>query len=268
MCRIAAYLGPPIPLSALLYEPPHSLDHQSYAPRQMLAGHVNVDGTGVVWWPEGAEDDEPLRYVTERPPWSDPNLPRLAERLTGTMQIAAVRSATPGVPFGPANVAPFVHGRLAGVHNGWLGKFREGTGRELAARLPDDLYGAVDAVSDSLLVFLGVVKHLAAEPDGGLVAAVRAAVDEAIEVCASHDAEATLNLVVGDGERLVGVRASRGTEGNNPLHVLQGGERFPGAMVVASEPLDDDPAWEPIGDDRLVEVSRGGVTTSSLGSAA
>lgn len=270
MCRVAAYLGPPAPLSALLYDPPHSLDHQSYAPQQMLRGHVNVDGTGVAWWPEGSRDGPPLRYVTERPPWSDANLPTLAPRIAATMQLSAVRSATPGVPFGPGNVAPFVHGALAGVHNGWLGRFRERTGRELTARLPDHLHAALDSVSDSLVVFLTVVKHLEAQPDAGLASALRNAVSEIVGVCADVEAEATLNVVVGDGERLVAVRTALATEGNNPLHVLQGGQRLPGGTVLASEPLDDDGDWEAIGDDRLVEVTREGVTTSAidLGSAA
>lgn len=270
MCRVAAYLGPPTSLSALLFDPPHSLDHQSYAPEQMLRGHVNVDGTGVAWWPEEAEGEAPLRYVTERPPWSDANLPTLAPRIAATMQLAAVRSATPGVPFGPGHVAPFVYGTLAGVHNGWLGRFRDRTGRELTARLPDHLHTALDAVSDSLVVFLTVVKHLEAQPDAGLASALRSAVSEIVGVCADAEAEATLNVVIGDGDRLVAVRTAHAMEGNNPLYVLQGGERFPSGTVLASEPLDDDTDWEAIADDRLIEVTREGVTISAidLGSAA
>lgn len=266
MCRFAAYVGPPAPLSALLYDPPHALDHQAYAPREMLTGHVNVDGTGVVWWPEpGGGGEEPLRYVTERPPWSDPNLPGLSRRLTASMALAAVRSASPDVPFGPGLVGPFVRGNVAGVHNGWLGRFRERTGRELAARLPEHLYAAADAVSDSLLVFLTVVRHLEERPEAGLSGALRAAVAEILDVCAAEDAFATLNVAVADGESLAAVRTSRGTEGNNPVYVLQGGAGWPGATVLASEPLDDDPAWEPVPDDHLLDVSAGGVTTTRLG---
>lgn len=260
MCRIAAYVGPPATLASLLYEPPHSLEHQAYAPRQMLKGHVNVDGTGVAWWPEA--ETEPLRYVSERPPWSDPNLPALAGRLSGRMLLAAVRSATPGVAFGTGAVAPFVRGDLAGAHNGWLGEFRAGTGRELSSRLPDGLHGLLDAGSDSLLLFLTVVKHLEAGVPGGLAGAMRAAATEAVEVCRDAGVEATLNLVTGDGTRLVALRSSWGTEGNNPLHVLQGGVRWPAGTVVASEPLDDDPAWERIADDHVVEVTPEGFTTA------
>lgn len=191
MCRFAAYVGPPVALSSLIYDAPHALERQAYAPRQMLAGHVNVDGTGVAWWPEGDDTAEPLRYVSDRPPWSDPNLPALSPRLAGGTVLAAVRSATPGTPFGPGHVAPFVHGGLAGAHNGWLGRFRERTGRELLARLPDHLHDAYRAVNDSLAVFLTVVRHLEGDPAGDLTRALRAAVTEILEVCGEADAEAT-----------------------------------------------------------------------------
>lgn len=269
MCRIAAYVGPGVSLASVLYDPPHSLEHQAYAPRQMLMGNVNVDGTGLAWWPADAPADEPpLRYVSERPPWSDPNLPGLAPRVEARMLLAAVRSATPGVPFGSGNIAPFVHGRLAAVHNGWLGRFREQTGRELAARLPEHLYARVDAVSDSLLVVLTVVKHHEERGEADLPGALRAATAEILDICAGADAEATLNVAVGDGERIVGVRTSRGTEGNNPVHFLQGGTTWPGGTLLASEPLDDDPAWEPVPDDHLFEVTAEGITVGALDAGA
>jgi glutamine amidotransferase len=49
MCRMAAYVGPDAPLSALLYDPPHSLERRAYQPRELIHGAVNVDGTGVAW---------------------------------------------------------------------------------------------------------------------------------------------------------------------------------------------------------------------------
>jgi hypothetical protein len=36
MCRIAAYLGPPVRLSVLLHETPHGLTDQSRNARQMI----------------------------------------------------------------------------------------------------------------------------------------------------------------------------------------------------------------------------------------
>ena len=46
MCRLLAYLGPPIRLDRLIVEPEHSLVEQSYKPREMTSGHVNADGFG------------------------------------------------------------------------------------------------------------------------------------------------------------------------------------------------------------------------------
>jgi len=264
MCRIAAYLGPALPLSRVLYDPPHALERQAYVPNEMLAAHVNVDGTGVAWWPDGAASgSDPLRYVSERPPWSDPNLPGLAPRIEAAAIVAAVRSATPGVPFGPGHVAPFVGDGLAFAHNGWLGRFREATGRVLAGRLPDHLHARYDAVNDSLMLFLTVLKHREAAPESGLGGALRAAVAEAVEVCDADGVEATLNVVVSDGERIVACRASHRMEANNPLYRCQGGERWGSGALVASEPLDDAP-WEPILEGTMVEIEPTGCTVSKL----
>ena len=55
MCRHLAYLGPPAPLAALLFDPPHSLVRQSWAPRDMRGGGtINADGFGVGLVPAGA----------------------------------------------------------------------------------------------------------------------------------------------------------------------------------------------------------------------
>lgn len=272
MCRLAAYVGAPAALSTLLLDPPHSLLVQSHDPREQIHGQLNVDGTGVAWWSAEEPGAPPLRYVTERTLWSDPNLAALAPRLFGRVQIAAVRSATPGVLFGPGNVAPFVHGALAGAHNGFLGRFREATGRALAARLPDAQYAALDAVSDSQLLFLRTASLLegGAEPLAGatpLAAAVRAAVLEAAALSREHAAGSTLNLVVSDGESVVAARLAEGCAANT-LYTLEGGRRWPEASLLASEPLDEDPAWQPVPEGTLVELTADGVARHALDGAA
>ena len=68
MCRLAGYVGAPTTLASLLYDPRHALERQAYLPREMVSGTVNVDGTGIAWW--SGEEAEPMRYVSERPPWS------------------------------------------------------------------------------------------------------------------------------------------------------------------------------------------------------
>ena len=44
MCRFLGYLGAPVPLSSLIYDQPHSLREQSYAPRMQDVGRINADG--------------------------------------------------------------------------------------------------------------------------------------------------------------------------------------------------------------------------------
>ncbi len=264
MCRLAAYLGPPAPLSTLLYDGEHSLYHQAYQPREMLHATVNVDGTGVVWWPDDVPPgDAPLRYVTAQTPWADTNLVALAPRLRARLMIAAVRAASPGIPYGLGQVAPFAYEHLAFSHNGWLGGFRKGTGRELAERLPADLYGAMEAVSDSIVVFKTFIKHLRAGADNELRPALQATLDEVIEVMRRAGEAATLNLVVSDGDRIVASRLSFG-ERHNSLYVLSGSEHHPDALVLASEPLDDDPAWWPVPAGHTVTLTPEGAETTPL----
>lgn len=261
MCRLAAYLGDPAPLSTLLYDPPRSLQVQASDPREQLSGTVNVDGTGVAWWDDA--QPAPLRYVSDRPPWADANLPSLAPRLQARAQLAAVRGGTPGIGHGTHLVAPFVHGRLAGAHNGFVADYRARIARAALHLLPDHLHASLDGPGDSQALFLLAVSHLEADPGAGLAGAAAGAVTEMASLCAKQDTTATLTLALADGERIVVTRAAVGTASNS-LYTLAGGARWPGAVVVASEPLDRDPAWTPVPDGHLVDAGSHGVVVRPL----
>jgi glutamine amidotransferase len=263
MCRIAAYLGPAAPLSVLLRDPPWSLTEQAYRPRRQEYGTVNVDGTAVVWWPPG--EREPLRYATERPPWADPNLLGLAPRLRGTVQLAAVRSATPGLPFGADAAAPFLAEGLALAHNGRIEGFRGALGRRLLGRLPDDLYAALGPLPlhDSVALLLLTAWKRRERPAAGLAAALAAAATEVAEACQEAGERATLTAVAAEHGRVAGVRLAVGLA--SPalfLHLEPAPER--GAALVASEPLDDRPGWAEIGDRHLLDLSAAGATLTPL----
>jgi len=294
MCRLAAYLGPPAPLSVLLYDPPWSLAEQAYRPRRQEYGTVNVDGTAVVWWPPG--EAEPLRYATERPPWADPNLPLLAPRLHATVQLAAVRSATPGLPFGADAAPPFLHGGLALAHNGRIEGFRGALGRRLLASLPDDLYGALGPLPlhDSVLLLLltawgrrerpeaggsgGTVPRLegpqadpmvaAGPPDGSrsLAGALGDAVTRVAGACAEAGERATLTALAAEHGHLAGVRVAVGLA--SPalfLHLPTGPSGSESeAALVASEPLDDRSGWTEVPDRHLLDLSAAGATLTPL----
>lgn len=50
MCRLAAYLGPPITLARYLLDPPDNLVHQAWAPRELVYARLNADGFGFGWF--------------------------------------------------------------------------------------------------------------------------------------------------------------------------------------------------------------------------
>lgn len=261
MCRLAGYVGPLTPLSALLYDPPWSLSAQAVSPREQRRGEINVDGTGVAWW--DGTDSRPLRYRTDRPPWADPNLPGLAPRLRCAVQLAAVRSATPSIPHGHVFVHPFIHEQVAGTHNGRISAFRECVARPLVARLPDHLFGAFDGMSDSLTLFLLAVAERERNPAGGLVGALRVALAVAEEECRRAGTTADLNLALADASSVAISRAGYEEPGNS-LYVLRNGARWPGASLVASEPLDDDPGWTPVPDRHIAALSSDGIEMTPL----
>jgi glutamine amidotransferase len=258
MCRLAGYVGKtPMPLSALLYEPAHSLEHASYSPRELLSGTVNVDGTGAAWWPE--DGSGPLRYVTATPPWADPNLPGLAPSLRGTTLLAAVRSATPGLPYGPDNVAPFVTDGLAGAHNGRIGGFRGSLGRNLLAGLDDDRFGQLTAMNDSLALFLLVVQQVESQAGSSLSDAVTIVIEQTAKAVIAAGEVATLNLVVASSTEIVAARTSVG-DAINSLYTRTTVE----GSWLASEPLDDDAAWTAAPEHSLAVLTADGVDINAI----
>jgi glutamine amidotransferase len=244
MCRHLGYLGPsPVALGDLVLVAPHSLLEQSYAPRELLRGCVCADGVGVGWYAEG--DPEPAAYRREGPIWADPDLPGVARVVRSRCVVAAVRNATPGVPGGLASVQPFRHGAYLFSHNGAVAGFAE-RARALRDLLPDDLHAALAGASDSETLFLLTLARVR-EAGGDLAAGLRAALAEVAERAPGSG----LNVLLTDGRTMVASRVADGGPADS-LHVLVDGRRFPGAAVVASEALDDDPRWESVPEGRIV----------------
>ena len=118
MCRLLAYLGPPVALADLVYGPEHSLEVQAYAPREMSAGLLNADGFGLAWYDRDRRD-APFAYRNVLPIWNDENLRSLAAYARGSCILGYVRSATPGQRLDYANCQPFVQGRIR-CCAGWI----------------------------------------------------------------------------------------------------------------------------------------------------
>src|SRR3954469_20622949 len=115
MCRHLAWLGAPQSVASLVLEPPCGLLRQSYAPRRQKRGLLNADGWGVGFYDEGGTV---RRWRSARPLWPDASVASVAPVLRSGAVLAAVRSATVGMPADEAAAAPFTDGRRLLSHNG------------------------------------------------------------------------------------------------------------------------------------------------------
>ncbi|MBB5631679.1 ergothioneine biosynthesis protein EgtC [Sphaerisporangium krabiense] len=237
MCRHAAWLGAPRALASLLQEPAHGLCRQAYAPRMQRCGTVNADGFGMGWY-DPDSGPEPVRYRRGVPIWADANLPGLARAARSGCLMAAVRSASPGMPVEESATAPFAEGRWLLSHNGRVDRAAV---RPLAGdRFPE-------SPCDSAWLAAAVFARLAAG------ARLGAATADVVALAGRCDPAARLNLLVGDGATLVA------TAWNETLflHLGEG-------VLLASEPLDDRPGWEPVPDRHIVLATPDGVRVQPL----
>jgi len=248
MCRLLAYDGPPIEAGALLLRPPHSLYHQSYAPREMTSGTVNADGYGLAWY-DPDRRAEPFLYRTILPIWNDANLSTIGDYVRAPHLLANVRSATPGQALDFSNTQPFVSGRLAVLHNGFVDNFRTTLYRLIRDGISDDAYAALAGTTDSEHLFAWILHHV--EVEGDLATGTRAALAALVEV--APDARMTLNFIISDGRALVATRYAHNAACPT-LYWARGLADFPDAIMIASEPLTEDDAWRPLDEHALVRI--------------
>src|SRR5919199_2956317 len=106
MCRHLGWLGEPCSLASLMLDPPCGLLVQSYAPRRQKHGLMNADGWGVGFFDDGV----PRRWRSAAPLWGDTSFASVAPALRSGCVVAAVRSATIGMPIEASASAPFTDG--------------------------------------------------------------------------------------------------------------------------------------------------------------
>ncbi|MCA0145259.1 ergothioneine biosynthesis protein EgtC [Blastococcus sp. LR1] len=228
MCRHLAWLGRPRTLAELVLEPPSSLLVQSYAPRRQRHGTMNADGWGVGFWTPGRA--APARWRSARPLWAEPSFASVAPSLSSGCVVAAVRSATAGMPLEESAAAPFTDGRVLLSHNGRVDR------NVLPA--VRDAESTVDSALLAALVF-----------DRGLDA-----LGDVVREVGQADPGARLNLLAADGARLLA------TSWGDTLSMLV----TPDGTALASEPWDDDPAWTDVPDRSLVVVTADGIAVTPL----
>jgi glutamine amidotransferase len=226
MCRHLGWLGADVTISSLVLDPPQGLRVQSYAPRRQKHGLMNADGWGVGFF-DGAV---PRRWRSSAPLWGDVSFDSIAPALRSHCMVAAVRSATVGMPIEASATAPFTDENWLLSHNGVVDR----------TVLPHT--SSAESVCDSAILAATIFSR-GLDALGDTVAEIGAA-----------DPLARLNILVANGSRLLA------TVWGDTLSIL----RRDDGVVLASEPYDDDPDWEDLPDRHLVEVTAERVALSAL----
>lgn len=231
MCRHLGWLGEPRSVASLMIDPPYGLLVQSYSPRRQKHGLMNADGWGV-----GFFDDDGVarRWRSAAPLWGDASFASIAPVLRAGCVVAAVRSASVGMPIEASASAPFTDGHWLVSHNGLVNR----------AVLPAS--PVAESTNDSALLAALIF-------DRGMDA-----LGDTIAEVATADPNARLNMLAGNGSEL------RATTWGDTLFVL----RQDGGVVLASEPFDDDDAWREIPDRHLVTVTDTRVEMTALKGSA
>ena len=253
MCRLFGLHAGPTPVSATfwLLDAPDSLAAQS---------HRNPDGAGIgVFGPDGTP------HVAKQPiaAWADAAFATEARTLTATTFVAHVRHASTGART-VANTHPFSQDGRLFAHNGVV----QGLDR-LDARLAErGASGLVRGETDSERVFALITSEIA-----GHRGDVQAGLTAAIAWVAANLPVYAVNLVLTTATDLWALRYPATNElwllprppgGSTGHHALDGrtdriharssdlADRA--GVIVASEPMDHDPAWQPLNSGELVHV--------------
>jgi len=250
VCRHIAYLGPSVSLESLLLSQSHSLLHQSYQPRFQRHGTVNADGFGCGWFAPQSRP-EPAVYRRDKPIWSDVTFASIAGVISSGAFLAGVRDATTGSAAEESSTSPFASPEWLFSHNGMVKDFDGPAGVALRRMVSDARIASIRGTSDSEVLFALILDRLQDGMDPG--EALGWCIDRSLELSGG-----TFNFL------LMNDRSIYATACGDSLYVLCGGELNPGAVVVASEPLDDDPAWEQVPDGSVVEAGGGEVAMRPL----
>ena len=226
MCRHLGWLGRETAVSSLVLDPPQGLRVQSYAPRRQKHGLMNADGWGVGFF-DGAT---PRRWRSAAPLWGDVSFDSIAPALRSHCVVAAVRSATVGMPIEASATAPFTDGHWLLSHNGVVDRHV----------LPPS--ATAESSCDSALLAALVFER-------GLDALGQTIADVGVA-----DPNARLNILAANGSRLLA------TTWGDTLSILRRND----GVVLASEPYDDQPGWEDVPDRHLIEVTAEQVTMTAL----
>jgi glutamine amidotransferase len=263
MCRIAAYLGPPVRVSALLNDAPHGLTDQSRNARRMTDSSVAGDGWGVGWFcPEAGP--APGLFKSILPLWSDENGKTVPRAVLSGSIVGHIRYASPNIETCFINTPLYALDEYLWTINGMLEPWPGPLSKAIRDRLDPDHEAGLRGSTDGEM--MGALWRTHFRRTGGRdpAEALRTMLREVRDLTRKHDGEVKTNLILSSASQILGVRYAEPKEPNT-LYYLSRESRWNGGSVIASEPLDDGPGWHEVESDMLVSADAEGVHLEPLG---
>lgn len=163
MCRVLSYLGLPISVEELLYEPDNSFIKQSYHPKYM-SYLLNLAGFGIVAWDNSSSNPKlPYMYKTTQLPFYDENLRNLSDKISAQCLLAHLRGVayTDKQVVSQQNVHPFMFDgvNIALAHNGALVDF-EKMKFDLFEYIKPEYFKSVHGTTDSEIMYAMFLSQL------------------------------------------------------------------------------------------------------------
>jgi glutamine amidotransferase len=271
MCRFTFYMGEEVSIADLVTRPENSLIHQSTHAKERPEP-LNGDGFGLAWYVDGQE--LPARFRSLSPAWSNANLDELARSTSSRCVLAHVRAATGGFEVTELNCHPFREGRFCLMHNGRIQAFTA-IRRPLMERLSDAGFMSIRGTTDTEHFFSLVAERLRGRESESscrmLADALEWGVGRLHDLLDEHapGTHCYLNLVLTDGVHAVACRYSSDPDYVDSLYMNVGsayccdeegvswmeppeGDRR--AILISSEPLNQDPRWVPLERNHLMTV--------------
>lgn len=214
MCRALAYLGQPVLLDHLLFQPDSALIRQSYMPKMLHM--LNLAGFGMRAWERRSFDAaKPFSYASTSLPVFDRNLKALAEKICPTCVLAHVRGVaySTEVDISLQNVHPFQYPgfKLALAHNGDLARMREMKPLLLQFIRPD-IAVHISGTTDSEWIYALLASQLQDPTQQCSAEELTHGVDRTLEIIREVRARlniaisSSVNLFITTGEQLAAVR--------------------------------------------------------------
>ncbi len=260
MCRLyAMHANEPTKIECSLVKAQNALMVQS---KEDMQGYANGHGWGVADYADGLP-------LVEKQVWAafhGEHFTKTAARVYAKTVVAHVRRATVGGT-SLENTHPFDHGRWIFAHNGTIPNFEQV--RPLMLEQMDPIHRSeISGTTDSEHLFRYLLSLYLRHPEKGLMTTLRTGLTQVVHWCADVDTDAPvgLNVILTDGDQLVGSRLNRSLFYllrdrifDCPIcdrpHVHHDPQRSYQAVEIASEPITHGEDWYEVPNDTLFRVA-------------